>query len=67
MAAIILVGHSSTESSILAELIQRFTHDAMEGLWPEVRGSGSPEQQGNVRVLKRVRDLVPPGDTDLQR
>jgi hypothetical protein len=40
--------------------------DAVEGLRPEMCSRRSPEQQCNVRIRDRVRDLVPSGDADLQ-
>jgi hypothetical protein len=68
VTGIIPVRHSSTDLSIPADrFARRFTHDAMEGLRPEVCGRWSPEHQGNVRVLKRILDLIPSADTDLQR
>jgi hypothetical protein len=57
----------STALSIPSELSQRFAHDPMESLWPEMCRRRPPKHQGNVRVLKRVLDLVPPGDANLQR
>ena len=37
--------------------------------WPAARKCSArpPEHQRNVRIRKRVLDIIPPGDTDLQR
>lgn len=67
VTAITPPGRSSIHLSIAELAVQCCTRNAMDGLLPKMCSRRPPEHQRNVCIRERVLNIIPSGDTDLQR